>query len=491
MIIEKIDKWGMEIPNKIAHISGEKKLTYGELSKQSDILAAFIGEQLKDEEKKSPIAVRGHKKSEMLVGFLGAVKAGHPYVPIDSSIPEERAEKIIQSSKAGLVLNEEKIADIVAAGAGRALAEPIEMMPDDPFYILFTSGSTGEPKGVVITKRNLESFVSWMLEEQEFSEQKEVFLNQAPFSFDLSVMDVYPSLVTGGTLVSVTKDDIANPSKLHVALQNANPTVWVSTPSFAQLCLMEKTFGDSVLPNLRKFLFCGETLSPKTASDLLDRFSQCEIWNTYGPTEATVATSSIRITREIIDKFPSLPVGYPKSGCELRIYGENDRMLAAGESGEIIIVGDNVSPGYLGRPDLTERVFFMVEKMPAYRTGDQGYLKDGCLFFEGRMDNQIKLHGYRIELDDIAANLEVLSGIQRAVVMLKNVDGTNDFLVAFVGDENPEKQTEFERTKMLKKELSKKLPAYMIPKKIVFVPGSFPMTANGKVDRKILMASIN
>ncbi len=490
MIIEKINYWGVQNPGHIAHRSGGKALTYGELLQRSNAVAAFIREQLQDKEPKVPVAIRGHKESEMLIGFLGAVKSGHPYVPIDSSMPEERVEKIIQTSGATLVLDVEKISEITNSRFSEASAPSTSIGPDDPFYILFTSGSTGDPKGVVITRNNLESFVSWMVEEQKFSEQKEVFLNQAPFSFDLSVMDIYPCLVTGNTLVSITRDDVSNPAQLHKTLQAADLTVWVSTPSFAQLCLMEKTFQKKILPKLRKFLFCGETLTSKTAAILLERFDQSEIWNTYGPTEATVATSSIKITKEIIERYPFLPVGYPKPQCNIYIYDEHDQPLESEKLGQIIISGDNVSPGYLGRPDLTARSFFKIGDLPAYRTGDQGYLENNLLFFKGRMDNQIKLHGYRIELGDIESNLETLPGIRSAAVIMRQNNGTDDYLIAFIVDENSNQQTEFERTRTLKKSLAEKVPGYMVPKKFVFMSGHFPMTTNGKIDRKKLMASV-
>jgi D-alanine--poly(phosphoribitol) ligase subunit 1 len=491
MIIEKIDQWGKVSPDHIAHRSGGKNMTYGQLIEQSNALASYISEQLKGDKAKSPVVVRGHKKSEMLVGFLAAAKSGHPYVPIDSSTPEERAEKVISSSNAGLVLTEEQIAEIVSSGTYDKNFKPVETSPSDPFYILFTSGSTGEPKGVVINQGNFESFYSWQIEEQHFIEQQEIFLNQAPFTFDVSGMDIYSALTTGSTLVSVTKEDIANPAGLHKMLQEADPTVWVSTPSFAQLCLMEKTFTKEALPNLRKFWFCGETLNSKIAMALFDRFPESEVWNTYGPTEAAVATSSVLITRDIAEKYPTLPIGYAKPNCELLVFDEHDQEVKQGESGQIIIVGDNVGPGYLGRPDLTEKAFFKVDGKPAYRTGDQGCCENGLMFFEGRIDNQIKLHGYRIELDDIESNLESIEGVLRAVVLLKTIDGPNDFLVAFLSDGNPKAQSEFERTKTLKKALAEKLPAYMVPKKFVFVQ-SFPMTAaSGKADRKKLMASIN
>ena len=172
-----------------------------------------------------------------------------------------------------------------------------------------------------------------------------------------------------------------------------------------------------MLPQLRRFLFCGETLAPEIASRLLDRFPAAEVWNTYGPTEATVATTSIRITREILDRYSSLPIGYPMPGTRVLVMDEEGREAAPGERGRSSSAGPNVSPGYLNRPDLVEKAFFLLDGHRAYRTGDWGRCRDGMLFFEGRMDNQIKLHGHRIELADVEANLRALPGVRDAVVL--------------------------------------------------------------------------
>src|SRR5207249_215966 len=289
---------------------------------------------------------------------------------------------------------------------------------------------TGEPKGVVITLACLSSFITWMLGEQLIAELSETFLNQAPFSFDLSVMDLYLSLATGGTLFSIAKESIANTKQLYQAFGGSGITTWVSTPSFAQMCLAERSFSAAMLPALRRFLFCGETLAPETAAQLLDRFPQAEVWNMYGPTEATVATTSIQIDAAILEKYSPLPVGRVMPGTKIFIVDENGGELAANKRGEIIIAGPNVSPGYVRRPDLAARAFFEYRGLRAYRTGDLGRFRDSLLFFEGRIDEQIKLSGYRIELGDVEANLRALPTVRDAIVIPVIKDGATQSLTA-------------------------------------------------------------
>ncbi len=480
-LLDRIDHWGRTAPERIAHRSGERTLTYGELLAQSDALAGWIEAELGVS--RAPVAVHGHKEPEMLIAFLAAVKSGRPYVPIDSSIPAQRVERIVEGAGAALVLTPERVAQL--AGERREGVNLRRVEAGDPFYILFTSGSTGEPKGVVITLANLTHFVDWMLTEQKFTELGETFLNQAPFSFDLSVMDLMPSLATGGTLFSITKDHVANLKKLYEAFVVSGVTTWVSTPSFAQMCCIEKTFGQGMLPGLRRFLFCGETLAPETASQLLERFPRAEVWNTYGPTEATVATTSIRIDRAVLAQHSPLPVGREMPGTRVAIMGGNGGRVAEGERGEIVIAGPNVSPGYLGRADLTAKAFFVFEALPAYRTGDWGRERGGLIFFEGRMDSQVKVNGYRIELGDLEANLRALPEIADAVVLPVEKGGKIDALAAIVVLAVEKSGSDFEVAARLKAQLGERLPAYMIPRKFKFVD-AFPMTANGKADRRKL-----
>src|SRR5438128_1293564 len=483
-LIERIDRWAAVAPEATAHISDGRTLTYGELRRQSDALACYLTERLGED--RAPVAVLGHREPEMLIAFLGAVKSGRPYVPIDTALPQQRIDKILAISRPALLLTVEETARVSTA-AERAAAKPVQN--NDPFYILFTSGSTGEPKGVVITLACLENFLAWMLAEQEFAPVAETFLNQAPFSFDLSVMDLYCSLATGGTLFSISRDLIANPKELYRALTSSGVTTWVSTPSFAQMCLVEEKFSETMLPRVRRFLFCGETLTPQTAGQLLKRFSRAEVWNTYGPTEATVATTSIRVDAEILKQYSALPVGRTMPGSEIAIVNGNREVLPVNQRGEIIIAGPNVSPGYLARPDLTADAFFQYRGQRAYRTGDLGRFRDNLLFFEGRIDDQIKLSGYRIELGDVEANLRAMATVRDAIVLPVIKDGAAQSLAAFVLLAARDETSHFNLSYRLRNQLSERLPAYMLPRKFIFLD-AFPMTPNGKVDRASLAKSL-
>src|SRR5437870_4041450 len=483
-LIERIGRWAAVAPEATANISDGRTLTYGELRRHSDALACYLTERLGKDGR--PIAVLGHREPEMLIAFLGAVKSGRPYVPLDTAFPQQRIDKILETSRAALVLTPK---DILQFSALQVRGPARGVQGDEPFYILFTSGSTGEPKGVIITLACLEHFITWMLTEQRFTQLGEVFLNQAPFSFDLSVMDLYCSLAAGCTLFSISRDRIANPKELYRALASSGVTTWVSTPSFAQMCLVEEKFSEAMLPRVRRFLFCGETLAPQTPAQLLKRFPRAEVWNTYGPTEATVATTSIRVDAEILKQYSALPVGRTMPGSEIAIVNGNREVLPVNQRGEIIIAGPNVSPGYLARPDLTADAFFLYRGQRAYRTGDLGRFRDNLLFFEGRIDDQIKLSGYRIELGDVEANLRAMALVRDAVVIPVIEDGAAQALAAFVLFAARDETSHFNLSYRLRNQLSERLPAYMLPRKFIFLD-AFPMTPNGKVDRASLAKSL-
>jgi D-alanine--poly(phosphoribitol) ligase subunit 1 len=481
-LIQRIDRWGREAPGRVAQRSGGRALTYGELRARSDALAAHLARVLPDDA--SPVAVHGHKEPELLVAFLACAKAGHPYIPLDAALPAQRLTTILEAAAAPLLLTPDRIAELSEGGAPAPARQP---RGDDPFYIMFTSGSTGTPKGVVITRGNLTAFVDWMAAEHH-PRADDVFLDQVTYSFDVSMMDVYPCLTSGGALHAVTKEETDNPRLLFESLARSEVSVWVSTPSFAGLCLADPGFEAELLPRMRRFLFCGETLPPAVARQLLVRFPTAQVWNTYGPTEATVATTSVRVDGALLDRWNPLPIGRAMPGTRVVVVDEAMREVPAGARGELVIAGPNVSPGYLRRPDLTARAFLTFEGAPAYRTGDWGETREGLLFFGGRMDSQIKLHGYRIELGDIEANLCALPEVSAATVLPVTKDGMVVALSAFVVLRTRPPGSDFAVATALRRALGERLPTYMLPRRFHFLE-SFPMTANGKVDRRRLAES--
>jgi D-alanine--poly(phosphoribitol) ligase subunit 1 len=508
-IIDRIGAAASRDGDRAAHRYRGESLSYAQLWSGSSALAARIASLLPDDG--SPVVVYGHKESAILVAFLGAVRAAHPYIPIDASWPADRISSVMDESRARLIIAVRPLppgvttAATVLDGSGLAAGTippgptgvPHPVAPDDPYYVIYTSGSTGHPKGVQITSAALAHFVDWATsltdDARVRSTTDPVWLNQAPFSFDLSVMDLYCSLATGATLHSIDAGTVASPRRLHDELASSDVSVWVSTPSFADLCLADPGFDASLLPRLGLFLFCGETLPTATAAALRERFPDALVVNTYGPTESTVAVTSVVIEEHHLAAAAALPVGRAKPGTTILIRNENGADLPPGQPGEILIAGDTVSIGYLHRPDLTAAVFTLVDvggvPTPAYRTGDLGHLDaDGMLHFGGRFDGQIKLHGYRIELEDVENNFRRVTGVQQAaVVAVRNEAGVVTHLHGFVQLASPPEGGPLAVATVLKKELRAYVPDYMVPK-LLTVVDRIPLTGNGKADRRALLA---
>jgi len=466
-LLALIDGWAERAPDRVAHVSRDQQMTYRELRDRSDALACYLRVHVP---RGIPVVVYGHKETGMLVGFLACIKAGNPYVPVDSGLPAARIEKIVRHSRAPLILAAGAMIDAaVEKHAGQRPDPRTRLTASENVYIMYTSGSTGEPKGVQITLANLAGFVAWARDVHPLGGARR-FLNQAPFSFDLSVMDLYLSLTRGGTLHSVDRAMIENPLELRAALVSADVEIWVSTPSFAEMCLADRRFDAAHLPSLSCFLFCGETLPPSCVRRLRQRFPRARVYNLYGPTEATVAVTSILVDDALLDAFATLPLGTPRPDTKLHVI-----------DGEIVIEGPCVSPGYLHAPDLTARVF----EHRRYRTGDAGHYDRGALMFDGRLDFQVKLFGHRIELEDVANNLEALSPVSKAVVIPIEHAGRCEALAAFVVVHAGSKAT----PASLRAELAKRVPGYMVPRDI-FCREELPMTVNGKIDRGRLAAEL-
>lgn len=482
-IIENVAKTDGE---RLAIKSASGELTYAQLWKQSDNLAAWLSLRLKDNHK--PVMVYGHKDPQMIVCFLACVKSGRAYCPVDISMPKNRIEEIAASLDNEIILASEPLEmdsfEVVGSSAVRLICESdqdaLHVRPvsgDDVYYIIFTSGSTGKPKGVEITADNLANFTKWSRQLAEKAGTDHMtFMNQAPFSFDLSVMDLYTSMTTGGTLICLDKQIQGDMASMFRVMRESGINCWVSTPSFAEMCLADHNFCQELMKELKLFLFCGERLTKETALKLSQRFPDARIVNTYGPTESTVAVTSIEIDQKVLSENDLLPIGKPRKGSELFI-----------KDGEIFIAGDTVGKGYYKNPEKTAEAFIEMEdrmgnKIRAYKTGDRGYFDGKNYFCTGRKDFQVKLHGYRIELGDIEKNLMIFPEIEQAVVLPKSDGEKIRCLIAFIKSKN-----EDVNTRRIKTALKEKLPAYMVPKNIRFIE-NMPMTANGKIDRKKLEA---
>lgn len=481
--------------------------TYGDLKKDSDSLAAQIDSLgLPD---KSPVVVFGGQEYEMLATFVALTKSGHAYIPIDSHSALERVAAIVEVAEPSLIIaiNDFPLADVAAPifsaeqvqtafreGASYELSHPVQ--GDDNYYIIFTSGTTGKPKGVQISHNNLLSFTNWMITDKEFATPaRPQMLAQPPYSFDLSVMYWAPTLALGGTLFALPSAVTQDFKQLFETILSLPIAIWTSTPSFADMALLSDDFNSQKLPQLTHFYFDGEELTVKTAQKLRDRFPQARIINAYGPTEATVALSAVAVTDEMLQNYKRLPIGYTKADSPTFVIDEEGQKVPNGQQGEIIVCGPAVSKGYLNNPEKTAEAFFEFEGLPAYHTGDVGSMTDeGLLLYGGRMDFQIKFNGFRIELEDVSQNLNKSKYIESAVAVPRyNKDHKVQNLLAYVilKDGVAEQfEREIDITKAIKEDLQDIMMSYMMPSKFLYRE-TLPLTPNGKIDIKGLISEVN
>lgn len=481
--------------------------TYGDLKKDSDSLAAQIDRLgLPD---KSPVVVFGGQEYEMLATFVALTKSGHAYIPIDSHSALERVAAIVEVAEPSLIIaiNDFPLADVAAPifsaeqvqtafreGASYELSHPVQ--EDDNYYIIFTSGTTGKPKGVQISHNNLLSFTNWMITDKEFATpERPQMLAQPPYSFDLSVMYWAPTLALGGTLFALPSAVTQDFKQLFETILSLPIAIWTSTPSFADMALLSDDFNSQKLPQLTHFYFDGEELTVKTAQKLRDRFPQARIINAYGPTEATVALSAVAVTDEMLQNCKRLPIGYTKADSPTFVIDEEGQKVPNGQQGEIIVCGPAVSKGYLNNPEKTAEAFFEFEGLPAYHTGDVGSMTyEGLLLYGGRMDFQIKFNGFRIELEDVSQNLNKSKYVESAVAVPRyNKDHKVQNLLAYVilKDGVAEQfEREIDITKAIKEDLQDIMMSYMMPSKFLYRE-TLPLTPNGKIDIKGLISEVN
>lgn len=514
--------------DRLAVVCNDEKLSYSDLDRYSDIIANYISDKY---EGNTPLAIYGNKDVMIIACMIGALKSKRAYVPMDVSFPEQRVMDVLDSVGPNIVfdisgkdffydengqvkeeyrsyeiIDKNALMDLIARGQEGPLSNEVAsenwVEGDENSYILFTSGSTGKPKGVQISAYNLDSFMRWMSPILGLDGNEKVVMDQPAYSFDLSVSQLYPGLANGATLYSLSKDVVADFKVLFEHMRESNMEVWVSTPSFVGMCLVDKEFNQDMLPKLRKMLYIGEVLPVEVARKLRERFPEVDIINGYGPTEATVGISHVVINDEHIGSDKSLPVGIPMPNCKIKIVGEDGNEVEKGQKGEIVIIGPSVSKGYYKNEGKTKEAFYLETSDPglenespieladlrfrAYRTGDLGSIDEtGNIRYAGRKDFQIKLNGYRIEIEDIENNLRKVENIRNAVVLPVYKNEKIAYLKAIVELELENDLGNLKNGIRIKKDLAKLIPDYMVPRNVTIID-KLPMNTNGKIDRKKL-----
>ena len=519
--VKAVDSHADSVGGRVAFANSDgDRITYAQLRSSSDALACWIAGNPAIPAG-CPIVVYGHKTPLMLVCFFACVKSGHAYAPVDTVYPPERVANIAsqvaptvvfdtigsfvgQDATLGAQVFGRPELEAAAQGNGKGAAQLKGLTSQDAYYILFTSGSTGTPKGVEVSTECVDNMVAWMERDYGFEEPENdgqdpqfagrVWFNRAPFSFDLSTTDMFTGLKRGDTLFANEASADASLAATFAALGTSGATDWVSTPSFLDQCLSDASFCRELMPRLRRMIFIGETLRPETVRGAKERFGDIEVYNGYGPTESTDLVTLCRITDEMLASGKALPVGYCKPGTELFVVNPQTlEPVPDGTPGELYIVGNTVARGYWKRPDLTQAAFHscpeaLAQGRRSYRTGDEVTRDaDGLLHFHGRLDLQVKLHGYRIELGDIESSLAALPQVRMACVLPVRKDGVIARLMAVVVPTDLGAPRGFALTKQLKDQLKQVIPTYMVPSSIKYID-EMPLNTNGKADRKALAA---
>ena len=480
-VIDLFVHQALTAPDKTALITSGNATTYGNLHEKSDILASkliSLGAKPGD-----IIALSLDRDEQMLLTLLSIFKIGASYLPLDPSFPKNRLNYMVQDSETSilitngshknlfdsvntkLILFEEFDLDKVSSKI-----PPLDYQPDSMAYMIYTSGSTGLPKGVKISHKSMINFLLSMAEVPGF-QPEDTLLAVTTLSFDISVLEIFLPLIKGGRLLLANRSEAVNGKILIELINKHNVSILQATPATWNILLYSGWQGSSRL----KALCGGESMPTKLASDLLPKVK--ELWNMYGPTETTVWSTCKRIE----SAAPPILVGNPIKNTTIHILDEKNNPVPEGEAGEVCIGGLGVAIGYHNRKDLNmERFITLENKERIYKTGDLGkILKSGEIELSGRIDDQIKLRGFRIEPGEIEALLCQYPGITEAVIKLEKISYLDERLVAFV---NSQKNISLEEMQLY---LKAKIPDYMVPSDIQ-VMNFFPRTPNNKIDKKAL-----
>ncbi|MFS4583145.1 AMP-binding protein [Phaeobacter sp. C3_T13_0] len=476
-----------------AYCTADAELSFAALYDHARALSRVLQDQTGDSSGQ-PVLIHGHKDIRYPVAYWACLLAGRTLIPVEPETPIARIRQIAETCGATTLLSaapeSPDIATHLADSAIVIVSVPDPLTPCSPTaswgadrdvaadqdlaYLMFSSGTLGQPKGIGVTYANLVDFISWL--DVLYPEDTEITAVSGVIRhcFDVSLFELWMSWTRRTPLVVLDHADFANSTAYINRLAEQGTSLWVSTPSITRLFLKNRRFAADQLPNLRNFVFCGEVLTKKIVTALFERFPGCRITNTYGPTECTVAVTSVDITEQHVQSDRDLPIGAERSGTRLECAPLADDL----PGGELLIRGASVGAGYVGLPEKTRAAF---PETGLYRTGDRGQLaEDGLWYFAGRIDREVKIQGYRINLNDVEAHLRNLPGVEDVVVEPQILRGVPNALSAYVLGVRALADLQH-----LAATLAAELPPYLVPR---YWYADFPagLNQNSKFDRSSL-----
>jgi amino acid adenylation domain-containing protein len=485
-IAERFEQNAATMPDVVAVVTESETLTYADLNRRANQLARHLRQQGIHREKVVGIALP--RSADTVVALLAILKAGGAYLPLDPAYPAERLRYMVETASPVLLMTTSNMAgDFPVQDVPSLTLDTIELSdlddsnleieaaPEQVAYIMFTSGSTGQPKGIAIPQK---AILRLTQEQKAFGFKGETWMFLAPLGFDASTIELWGPLLGGGK-VALYPDELPSPESIATAIERFGVTsLWLTAGLFHQM-VEHHVMG---LAPLRRLLAGGDVLSVAAVQKVRHALPHVKMVNGYGPTENTTFTTCYPIPDDAL-LHHSVPIGYPIDHTDVVILDAHLRRVPMGVAGDLYTGGDGLARGYLNRPGFTAERFIphpFSDKAGArlYRTGDRArYLPDGAIEFLGRNDNQVKVRGYRIELGEIEMVLGSHPAVENAVTTVRVAPSGDQVLAAYVvGDVTPAEIRAF---------LQESLPDYMVPTLIVSV-AHLPLTPNGKVDRRAL-----